>query len=1285
MLFPGLERSQRLLEDVVKKHGRSNAQERTHNDENKQEGRVLHSNLFQSDKRNQNSTNSSEGQQKQNPVGAPAQNRAKFEDGWPNGKPPTAPRRHLQRNGQCSLKWQPTASGSGHGPVAEASSYSRKLEGQSQAVRHHISRSKNLVTASKLDNINNGSESGSECLKGANNCTSEEGRNIGPVRDKTDLKITATATKRSLMDERKQSPHLLPQSDIELSEHSASRIVSLPGEINAPQAPRSPSRLPPIANETYVTHTMGLGATSPKCPVRAETSILSSPLGLQHRDIASVIKHRQRSSSEAVSVASSTESVAGKSSSSSISSTLRRSICHICKKRPFRERLKGCFKCSRHYHKGCAKPKDRITENDWVCRRCLNKLAKKSGTPLSSGSQPGFSAQPECSKELGEVPTSALIPCSTATTSNSGLTPAAYAMSLPASHSEVSHHNKQVGACKPLKAGTQVNKLIASNHRSSNDALHCFGPSNSTPALVAVGAKNTTNAETVMGSVNVSSVDVSSPQSWPTKNQGLTTATDHLHEPKDPAPSSPSPAPSLGDRKIPNWTIVEQSVLTEHPNCSECSGSYHCHIPYDTDHPTCNIVQHHTLLRPKALITQKPSAESDDSTSSGIRNSYTDGDYSSRVPGKLIDDNHCSSNERPKSCQNQPSVDVSESLYVLTPPAQPPDSAKATGVEIPCTAENPPGIANNENGSDGVPPVKKLCIHCQRLIFGSTSMCTKCRQMRDEGRHYRSEEECSKKHSVSVALPITTMNSSRRNSCLSFASDEDQYTIQEACQRSGLKGMTCGEPTPEVSPTETFHFQNDTTNPLTTRSQSGVSDSPFNPQIPEFVSRKTSRDSCIPSVESSKPTTCPPRLPKPLVPQKRPQPPSAVTDNEHCFSKKKPRIYKDVSRSISVKVPPVSLNKYPPTPQSTSSHIENYARDVAVQTSVETVHKGTTPGAATYEAPDTLSISKKTLPSPAVRSDQATASRKEDVFVGVGPQCKVESFSPRLGRKSGKWQTKTACRALEQQAGKLEGRNQEHHEADARQAHLQGLDPESTQSGKQETSGPVRESSVPKYDEELPSNSTINPCHRQIGTPSNWTSSNEKILMKSLQSRGVIFEEDSSGESDIGMPPPRIKPIPKDPLWQRPQSSRDLFMIAPRLATAQPSFDVEQKRKEIAARPPRKKRRLNMPYLRQERGDNIHEEVERIFPPRMVKVSSMVVSELADSADRHADWTGFERLPEMEMTFGAFIGAPAVPMAILTKHKQLAFRDGTRDVKGNLPRAREKFILTNKSVGSTER
>jgi hypothetical protein len=480
---------------------------------------------------------------------------------------------------------------------------------------------------------------------------------------------------------------------------------------------------------------------------------------------------------------------------------------------------------------------------------------------------------------------------------------------------------------------------------------------------------------------------------------------------------------------------------------------------------------------------------------------------------------------------------------------QPLTSFESTPSETSLTTKTLSAEMRYGHGSNNEVPAKKLCSQCQKLILGCTSLCTKCRQI-DNKQSFPSPE---KNH------------------------NNDHAAVQHTSQHTTARGLgvlkalhlSCKNTTTEGCLTRQSHSQDGVASPLATDDQITIPDSPVVPETPDLVFVKQIKNLETSRSEEAKIEANQHRTTKTLIPQKRTASGLNGTDYDHCFSKKKPRIFKPTNQSIAVNWPSVRSKQFPPTPKSDSPRFEYISRDASVQTGVETV----------------LAEDSGTLEYGGNDASQGTSNLRADP---------IES---------------------------------------ARQ----------------------------------------------------WSMSDEKALLNALQNRGVMFEEGSSSESDVGMPPPRSKAAPKDPLWRCPQSSSDLFSIAPSLRANHPSFDVERRKQEIAARPLRKKRRLDISYLRQERGENVHEEVKRGCPPRMIKVSSTMTTELQDMVDRNTEGMANGQQSQVEMTFDDFVGVPANPMAILTEDKRLAYRDGTRDAKGALPRARERFIVTNRSVVCMEK
>lgn len=361
MLFPGHERSQRLLGDLAHSGDRSKAQERA-DIEKDRVTRSVDFNLLPGSERVQEDAVSSiqKQKQKQIPTSTSAQARVQFEDNWPNGIPPTGPRKSLKWPGQCHSRQQSSAGEIGQRPIVDgASSSIWMVQRPSLSLIHHTGIH-SPVTTKPVDKATSGAGTALECSQGTKACIHDYGQKSSPAGGETGVTISTSTTTTELMDQMDGVSDVQPQGNVELSEYSPPQFVTLLNPTNVQQVPRSSPRLPLTATENCPRNSTCPRTLGPRCPAtKRDTPDIDSQLGIGHKDIAYVIKQSQRSGSETASVISAASSTAGKSSSSSISSTMRFTICHTCKKRPFREKLKGCIECSRHYHKGCAKPKDR--------------------------------------------------------------------------------------------------------------------------------------------------------------------------------------------------------------------------------------------------------------------------------------------------------------------------------------------------------------------------------------------------------------------------------------------------------------------------------------------------------------------------------------------------------------------------------------------------------------------------------------------------------------------------------------------------------------------------------------------------------------------------------------------------------------------------------------------------------------------------------------------------------------------------------------------------------------
>ena len=194
------------------------------------------------------------------------------------------------------------------------------------------------------------------------------------------------------------------------------------------------------------------------------------------------------------------------------------------------------------------------------------------------------------------------------------------------------------------------------------------------------------------------------------------------------------------------------------------------------------------------------------------------------------------------------------------------------------------------------------------------------------------------------------------------------------------------------------------------------------------------------------------------------------------------------------------------------------------------------------------------------------------------------------------------------------------------------------------------------------------------------TEREEKKLLRDMEARGIIFESDDDSDDGPGVPPPTPFKPPRDPFWCPPRSSRDLFEVAPQYQQENLLFDLEKKRREIAARPSRKQTFGKVLALSgRERGTvNVYREVERRVPLRIVRVMVADVSEerdpLQDAEQR--------REVEVAMSFEEFLGVPENAMLCTTTNGQLAYRDGALDQWGKLRRVPddEKFEVGTKGI-----
>jgi hypothetical protein len=183
-------------------------------------------------------------------------------------------------------------------------------------------------------------------------------------------------------------------------------------------------------------------------------------------------------------------------------------------------------------------------------------------------------------------------------------------------------------------------------------------------------------------------------------------------------------------------------------------------------------------------------------------------------------------------------------------------------------------------------------------------------------------------------------------------------------------------------------------------------------------------------------------------------------------------------------------------------------------------------------------------------------------------------------------------------------------------------------------------------------------------------------LVRDMKARGILFESDSDSDDGPEVPPPTPFKPPKDPLWRPLKSSRDLFEVAPQYQQENLFFDLEAKRREIASRPSRKQTFGKVLALcDRERGTaNVHRDVHRSLPPRMVRTRVVDTTEDIDPFRESAP------TKEVEMSLEEFLGVPENALLCTTTTGQLAYRDAVPDQWGKLRRVPddEKFEIGTK-------
>ncbi|ERF70665.1 hypothetical protein EPUS_02531 [Endocarpon pusillum Z07020] len=1183
MLFPGHERSRLLLEDSANSGTRLKVQECATVDKDNTATESLKFDLLSDFKQIEAPTKPSVEEQNHDPKIATAQAKTKLDDQWPNGIPPTGPRKSLKWAGQYTPRR----------PSTTVERVQKRVVDDGTALKGTVPRPllsqtfekgiHSLATTKSVDKAVCGTSTALESLQRTKSSMHDSGHVTTLAGYETVKTISQNTTKLESIEQNDGQCDKQLQINVEVSEYSPPEFVALLSPTNVPSMPSSDP-------QTFLGNGIGHATKSPTYSVnKTHAPYTNSPSGVQHKDTA-------------------------------------------------------------------------ITEDNWVCRRCLNKLAKKAEPQLPSICQLPITTQSESIGGTHGVPAAAHIPVSLHDSRLPEESSIADAYSQSAIRFGDSHIMQKESAHKPHAGDDRRVRGHGTIGDAPTAAPHSRAPSDLNTMLMT---ENTINLTLVTAKKpdDISPANLPSySRGWEARTYGKATKADSVNGSRDFAPSSPAAAPSVLHRATHTTTGPPLSPNETPPSMEILRGDTSI-LP-----PSADLLQGHSrdCRPPRPLDPEETQAASqllaDDAVTApwGRTKSSSCDNKFSRNASELPNGDRSVSKHQARKAEGLVSIgelNIPETPSDVMATAQSADHCAAKREKISRLSTSPPREASQGKSSNIVRPFKKLCSLCQRPILGSTSLCTKCKQTTDDEMPCRPNESLGNGSLEVVDLPTMTMTG--------LTTKKTQ--------------VACGNMIGQWKLAKESRSQEDVTGALRMCYESPVPGSPVIPETPDLGSEKTSNSRDLLRTEHGRTEPNQIRATIPIVPQKRRNIAPLASDSDHCFSKKRPRFFKPTTKSIAVTVPLVKSNQPPLTPKSGSPHVELISRDASVQASVETAHRGTSPCSASFPGPNKNDGQPKCSALPDVGRDKAI-SEDGNISIFNGTPREATCRSPCSSRMTEQWQSvKENVVRLEHQAKEFTERNQAFEQAKMAIDRLQRPDQAKGQLPTQKSSVPGAELCKLEDDGKVVNNHSTSMNDSVTGNAGKWTLKDEKALLEKLKHRGVIFEDDSSSDSEVGIPPPTTKSAPRDPLWRRPRSSSDLFMIAPDLNGNHNSTDPTRRRREIAARPFRKERRLNISYLRQERGDNIHEEIDRICPSRMVKVSSTLASTFPDPMEKS------EQRTQAEMTFSEFIGVPASPMALLTKDKQLAFRDGTRDAKGSLPRAREKFIVTNRNIFCMEK
>lgn len=277
MLFPGHEKSRLLLEDSANSANRLEVQECATVDKDNNATELL-SDL----KQIKAPTKPSAEEQNHDPKVATDQARTKLEDQWPNGIPPTGPRKSLKWAGQYPPRRQSTTFERGQKPVVDDGTALKGTVPRSSLSQTYENGIHSLATTKPVAKAVCGTSTALEGIQRTKSSMHDSGHVTTLAGYETVETISQNTTKLVSIEQIDGQCDKESQVNAELSEYSPPAFVALLSPTNVPSMPSSD-------HQTFLGNGIGPATNSPICSVnKAHAPYTSSPSGVRHKDIALV-------------------------------------------------------------------------------------------------------------------------------------------------------------------------------------------------------------------------------------------------------------------------------------------------------------------------------------------------------------------------------------------------------------------------------------------------------------------------------------------------------------------------------------------------------------------------------------------------------------------------------------------------------------------------------------------------------------------------------------------------------------------------------------------------------------------------------------------------------------------------------------------------------------------------------------------------------------------------------------------------------------------------------------